>query len=64
MPLASPWLESLSGLAGEEGAVMPLFSFGGRMIAVVSVCIFFVIITKKMSIPLSHLLPRDSRQEK
>lgn len=24
----------------------------------------FVIITKKMSIPLSHLLPRDSRQEK
>ena len=35
-----PWLESLSGLAGEEGAVMPLFSFGGRMIAVVSVWIF------------------------
>lgn len=43
---------------------MPLFSFGGRMIAVVSVCILFVMITKKMSIPLSHLLPRDSRQEK
>lgn len=24
----------------------------------------FVIVTKKMSIPLSHLLPRDSRQER
>ena len=62
------WAPAVAGVAaracGEEGVVMPSVFFRRTDERCRVRMHIFVIITKKMSIPLSHLLLRDSRQEK